>query len=119
MDKSAVICLIVLLLVLGCMSKYAGGVCSSGSGESCLITFFHRPSCGYCTKMNGDWDTFVSQKPSWVKTRKINVSDPKNKSIASKYNIRGVPHIVKEKRGRKEVYSGNRKANNLLSWSKN
>ena len=89
------------------------------SNPECVIIWFHRPGCGFCTRMNDEWEMFTSQAPNYVKVLKINASDPKYAQMAKFYEVNGVPHIVKEKNGRRSVFEGPRKASEFMKFALN
>lgn len=105
-----VIILLVIVFISGC-----GWWMSEPGPHSCTIWWFHRPSCGYCVKMSDEWDAFVALKPSYITTKKVDTA--KHPRLAREYGVTTVPHIVKEKYGRKSVYKGPRKADDFLRWS--
>lgn len=101
------------IVFIGLLISIAGG-----SGESdCTVTWFHRPGCHYCTRMSDEWDSFASRAPSSVKVRKIDVSQPQYRKMAQSYGVGGVPHIVREKYGRRTVFDGPRKAPEFIKFA--
>jgi len=110
-DLEVVGVILVIIIILASCAKYAY------PKTDCTMTFFHRPGCGYCSRMYDQWDSFVSKAPKGIKTRKINIRDKRYNQLVAAYGVRSVPHIVKEKRGRRSVYKGPRKANDLLSYA--
>jgi hypothetical protein len=91
---------------------------SGGSGGSdCEMIWFHRPGCGYCTQMEGEWASFTSHAPSSIKVRKIDVSKPQHRQMAASYGVQGVPHVVREKNGRRQVFAGPRKSPDFMQFA--
>jgi thiol-disulfide isomerase/thioredoxin len=89
-----------------------------GSENQTFVYWFHTPNCGHCRRMEGDWNklkNLLKEYPN-IKLTKIDVSKPENQQMSQDYEVEGVPHIVKEKNGKRDVYSGNRSAQDLFKW---
>jgi hypothetical protein len=67
--------------------------------------------------MEGEWEKFTSNAPSFLKVRKIDVSKPQNRKMAQSYGVKGVPHIVREKNGIREVFNGPRIGSAFLQFA--
>lgn len=112
MDEVLIIGVVVLLAFLVFVCD-----CYMNSGPSVKITWFYRDSCGYCVKMKDEWAKFDSLAPPSISLTKVDIANPKNARLVKEYKVSGVPHIVKEKCGRREVYSGPRTTEHFLEWS--
>ena len=109
LGKLALIIIIVVVLLCAVYWRLRSHICT--------ITFFHRPNCGYCKIFYPEWDTFVAKAPRGMNLRKINVLDPQWNQLVEKCGVRSVPLIVKDKFGRRVVYKGTRKANDLYDFA--
>ena len=109
---------IIILMLTRYMSypNYYGNSDYYGRSD-CDIIWFYRPGCGYCTRMNDEWEKFAAQAPSYIQLYKINVSNPKYVQMANEYDVTGVPHIVKEKNGRRTVFKGQRTASEFYKFA--
>ena len=99
---------LILLLVLACIYFYRQAYCTH-------VYWFHKPTCPYCVEMQPAWDLFTSGRPGSVKVHKVDKDE--NPDLAKNFNVTTVPHIVKVKNGVREVYTGDRSAEDLLKWS--
>jgi len=109
MELSIPICIIVLIILLAHI--YKSYFMKSKAGTT--ILWFYRDGCGWCHKMQADWDKFsqmVADNPD-ISIHKINTE--KNQKMAEDYGVSGVPHIVKVCKGKRIVYSGSRSADDL------
>lgn len=89
-----------------------------GPSLSDTIIWFYMPGCGHCTKMEGEWTKFCSQLPKHIRVKKIDITDPKNQKITMKYNVQGVPYIIRLcSNGSFSVYQGDRTAASLLLFA--
>lgn len=84
------------------------------------ILWFYRPDCGWCHKMEGEWNKLESAAVFSIypiDTQRININDPMNRSLALKYNVTQVPFIIKlSKDGVQNVYQGNRSFEDMYDW---
>jgi protein disulfide-isomerase A1 len=82
------------------------------------VYWFYRPDCGHCTKMEPEWNYLEKKLSSTsINYRRIDINDPKNKKIGDNFDVVGVPHIVKvDYEGRRHVYEGHRKCDDILAW---
>lgn len=108
-----VIIILFLLFIGGCFTSF------KGNSHDCTMTLFYSPHCGHCIRLKPEWDKFTNMVCSSVKIRQFNIRDPKNKRLAMEYGIKGVPHIVKEKYGKRVVYKGPRKAQDIFQFAMN
>lgn len=108
MNNCISIILIVLILLLIIYIK---------SNDGCTITLFHAPDCGYCIKLKPEWESFMNMAPDNVSLRSVDIRNPQNEFISNLYGVKTVPLIVKEKYGKKIIYSGDRTAKDLYNFS--
>ncbi len=85
------------------------------------VLWFYRPTCGYCSAMQGDWDEFSSSAMfniwPYIETMKVNLDDPINANLADKYNVNAVPYLIRVNGDNIDIYEGNRKSNDILAWA--
>ncbi len=86
------------------------------------VIWFYRPDCGHCQNMMSNWESFetrcaLTMLPP-VSTKKVNINEPNNQELAQNYGVQGVPFIVRlDGDGYRNLYSGDRSAEDLLHWS--
>ena len=82
------------------------------------ILLFYRPGCPWCEKLmvhGGDWDKFKNSVNSSISITEINTVE--NPQIASKFNVSGVPHIVKVKGDNVFIFNGDRTFENFMNFA--
>ena len=79
------------------------------------IIWFHRPDCGFCVKMEPEWQKFRKMAPSNILLKKINIRDYPD--MADDFGVEGVPFIVKVVGKKRVVYKGDRSAGDLLKFA--
>ena len=87
----------------------------AGASELLLL---HMKGCPHCVKLIPEWQSFVSQNKTGIKTRSVErAEDP---SLVKKYGVTGFPTILLlDSQGNKlETYKGPRTASGLLSFCK-
>lgn len=113
---------IVIWLLLNYLknSRISSGSCSgkSTAGKT-TIYWFHRPKCPHCVNMKTAWENLdtVGIPDKYVLTA-VNVSDESNQQLAAKYEVNGVPHIIKVDSDGKvlSTYKGNRSTSDMKQW---
>lgn len=83
----------------------------------CSVMWFHKPQCGWCRKMEVEWDRFTAMIPKTIHAKKIDTSKQENFDLARKFKVQTVPHIVKVKNNKMSVFKGDRTAENFLFWA--
>lgn len=101
--------LILIILIIYLLYRYAR------KNKKIVIVWFYRPDCGYCTEMEDEWDNFTYNVPSNVYVKKININ--KNRAIANKFNVSGVPYIIKITNKKITEFKGERTSDNLLKFA--
>jgi len=90
--------------------------------NSVLVYRFYRPSCGYCRASQDDWELFkMKGYTNLVFGKDINLDDcpESDMHLANRLQVNSVPTIITiNDDGSANVYSGNRKAESILSWAK-
>lgn len=84
--------------------------------QKIAIIWFHRPGCGYCTQMEPEWERLQTMVPTSVDLKKVNTIE--QPAMASDFGVNGVPFIVKVVGNNRQVYNGNRSAEDLLKFCK-
>lgn len=99
---------VIVIYVLYCNSMY--------------VYRFYRPTCGYCTSTQDEWELFKFRGfQSLVFGRDINLDDCSDEEtiMAQRLNITSVPTIITVlPDGSANVYSGDRSADSILEWVK-
>jgi thiol-disulfide isomerase/thioredoxin len=80
------------------------------------LMLFYRPTCPYCRDFMPVWHQVINNLPSNVLYDEINVSN--DTTIASQYNITGVPTIILDVNAEKKTYMGNRSYNDIKRFLK-
>lgn len=106
------IVVIIVLILSGCKGY-------SECGNSEQIILFYRDSCHFCAQLKDEWNKFTEMAPKYVKIKTVDIANPANRMAVDEYGVQGVPYIVKERNGYRQVYRGNRTALDLLRWSIN
>jgi thioredoxin-related protein len=78
------------------------------------VTLFYRDGCVHCELFKPEWAKVESILKD--RAKKYNTSDPKTASIATQYNVSGVPTIILlDKEGQYETYYGSRDSDSILA----
>ena len=104
--------IIVLLFIISEICKNE----SESFSDMVHVYWFHRPGCGYCTKMKNDWIKLKKIMPDNYMMHDIDTSLPQHAELSKKYGVNGVPHIVKVINGKHSVYNGNRSTYDMKRW---
>ena len=111
--------LVVVVVALGLlinffMNKHEG---FSGNGHKTLL-LNHMNGCGHCERLMPEWDKFVSENNTDIKTKKVEVNE--DPSVAKKYKVDGFPTIllIGPNGDKLETYNGERTSSGLLSYAK-
>lgn len=87
-----------------------------------IVYRFYRPTCGYCTSTQDDWDSFkFNGITSLIFGYDVNLDDEDedNLKLARKYKVNSVPTIIAVlPDGTANVYNGNRSADDILAWAR-
>lgn len=84
---------------------------------STKVYWFHRPGCPHCDKMADEWKTFAGRTGFMIQAVAVDTTLPENKLLSDNFDFETVPHIVKVKEGIRTVYSGERKAADIMAWA--
>jgi len=109
---------LLLLLLLFLLVKYFMKSCEGFGGEQKTLLFVHMNGCGHCETLMPEWDKFVNENETNIKTRKVETkTDP---TLANKYKIEGYPTILLlGSNGEKlDTYDGERTSDALLDYVK-
>lgn len=112
-DAQWIAIIVIILAILIGYNKYCECACDE------KIIWFYQDGCGHCVRMKDEWAAFVRVAPKYMKIQSLDIFDPANARVVKEFGVQGVPYIVKVKNGRKYVYTGPRKAADLLHWSIN
>ena len=82
-----------------------------GIASDSVIIFF-APWCGYCKSNLPQFKDAVARGQGKVVL--VDATDPDNKELTTKYNVRGYPTIIKADR---TAYKGNRTADDILDFA--
>lgn len=107
MEQIIIIVILTLLLVV-C-------ICRSMSMPKRKMYWFYSKTCGHCTRMEPAWEKFAAMCPAYIDVQKINTAE--NQQMAQDYGVNGVPYVVKEEAGRRDVYEGDRTAQDLYNFA--
>jgi thiol-disulfide isomerase/thioredoxin len=112
-EENKVIILAVLLLlavvIVYTMSKKSGfGATDPNEGKTLIL---YRPGCGYC---DAAMPEFKKAEGGDIKL----MESSKNPDLMDKYNLEGVPSIIKIKNGNAIPFEGKRTANEIIEFSK-
>lgn len=81
-----------------------------------IVYWFYRPGCPHCDNMKHAWQMLKHEvSPKYI-LKEINTSLPRNQHLANKYDVEGVPHIVKVNYKGHVVYSGDRSTEDMKKW---
>ncbi len=81
------------------------------------VFWFHRESCGYCKKMEPDWNKFANKMAfSLIIPIKIDTANEDNSEICKDFNIQSVPAIYKIERNIRYKYDGERTSGQIEKW---
>lgn len=108
--------LIIIILLIRLYRKLDGFMSRREGHDEIKVYWFWRPSCGYCTAMQSEWEKL---EESGVKTLvRVNVEDSldTNRHLAEKYQVQAVPTIIKVINGTPEKYEGDRTADAMKVW---
>lgn len=84
------------------------------------VYLFYRDSCPYCVKIKPEWKRFeMNCMISMILPIRIDMTDPNNQELVSKFNINSVPTIIKVENNIPFKYNGNRTAQDLYKWACN
>lgn len=83
------------------------------------IYWFYRKSCGYCKKMEHEWEKFENRMSMSMKIKciKIDTTDDRNRRLVKDFDIQSVPMIYKIEKGVRYKYEGNRVASEFENWA--
>lgn len=118
-------CLIILVFAaVGTMNPHIlvpgtymrGGSLNMPVGKD--VTLYYAPWCGYCKEIMPEWQKVETAMRNDPSTRLTAVNCEENPHLAQREGVKGYPTIILETRGEKKRYSGNRKANDILSFIK-
>ncbi len=107
------IVLIALLVVFWLLWYKPLGQSESNKVQANHVMLFYRDGCPWCEVFKPEWSKI--EKSLGAKAKKYNTNDPKNKDLADKYKVSGVPSIILvDKSGAYENYVGSRDADSIL-----
>jgi thiol-disulfide isomerase/thioredoxin len=115
MELFFIVALIILIIFLT-MSSSNFSFMGTPSITTTVI-WFYRPGCGFCTRMEPAWAEFASMVPANINIRKINTLE--NREMADDFGVSGVPFIVKVTDNDRQIYEGDRSAQDLLRFCQN
>jgi thiol-disulfide isomerase/thioredoxin len=99
--------IIVIILLCSCSMKKDGFT----------VYRFKSDGCPHCRNSKAEWDKFVSETSGKLNAVEIDITDPKSKELSEKYQVRGVPTVIKvEDDGSHKVYEGPRTSIGYKSW---
>jgi thiol-disulfide isomerase/thioredoxin len=80
------------------------------------LLLLHMNGCGHCKKLMPEWDEFVANNDSGIKTRAVEVNE--DPSLAKKHGVTGFPTILLlgENGDKVDTYDGERTAEGLASY---
>jgi thioredoxin-related protein len=112
---------VVYLIIIWILVKHLADTSSSEYMKSgpTTIYWFYRPGCPHCDNMKEEWSALASSDlPSNYILTPMDTSQPSNQPLAKKYNVRGVPHIIKVNAGGNIVseYKGPRTMQAMKQW---
>jgi hypothetical protein len=114
MTRTCILLIILLIFLITILDK---GFEPFESPDKTIIMWFYRPGCPHCDRMAKAWDDLKNTGlPNTYVFKEIDTGNPKNSGIASKYNVSGVPYIIKEKNNNIDVYHGDRSTSDMRSW---
>jgi thioredoxin-related protein len=114
-----VIVIIVLLYILNRRKRCkSDGFGRTKDTEIIAVYWFHRPGCPHCDNMKDDWTKLTKiGLPAKYKLIAVDTSVAKNKELADKHGVSGVPHITKIGHdGYIKVYNGDRSVSHMKHW---
>ena len=112
-EENKVLILVVLLLIVVAIvykmsNKSKFGATDPNEGKTLIL---YRPGCGYCD----------AAMPEFKKAEGGNIKlmeSSKNPDLMDKYNLEGVPSIVKIQNGNAIPFEGQRTAKEIIQFSK-
>ena len=107
--------LVLLALRLGLVIFSSLTVKEGYTGASELL-LLHMTGCPHCVKLIPEWQSFVSQNNTGIKTRSVEHSE--DPALVKKYGVTGFPAILLlDSQGKKvKTYKGPRTSSGLLSF---
>lgn len=103
-----IVILFIIVIIILFIYKYY-------SRSNTKIYYFYSPACIHCQKFKNTWDQ-ISKK---FNTISIDVTNPKNNKLVSKYNIVNIPTIILVSPNKTIIYKGNRSYNDIYNFIKN
>lgn len=104
---------LIALLVIFWLLWYEPLGKSENKVQAHHVILFYRDGCPWCEVFKPEWAKI--EKSLGTKAKKYNTNDPKNKDLANKYKVFGVPSIILvDKSGAHENYVGSRDADSIL-----
>jgi thioredoxin-related protein len=114
----AIILVMYALMPPKCRRSTGGRHHKQSRVKKTIIHWFYRPGCPHCDNMSNDWYALTNCRlPKKYKLVGVDTTLEKNKSLAEKYNVSGVPHITKTLPcGTVQIYNGTRTKNAMRQW---
>lgn len=89
---------------------------AGNSNNKPIIYLFKSDTCGHCKSFMPTWESLVDELGSKYKFTIIDANDSKNDEITKKYNINGVPTIIKSVKNQDFIFNGERDLESLKQF---
>lgn len=113
-----VVYIVVILILINYLIGSKSSCCEGMSDNKITAYWFHRPGCPHCDRMESAWGKLSPLLPANYSAVAVNTTKSSNKALASKYNVSGVPHIIKvDAKGKLiSTYNGDRSTSDMKKW---
>lgn len=107
------IILVIIYITFSCACSHYNSYLTNKSNVKIML--FHRPDCGFCKRLEPEWNKFEGMASDII-IEKINIYE--NPDMTNKFNINGVPTIIAMKNDQRYDYDGDRSAESILAFAK-
>jgi|SRR6476646_1302518 len=123
MDLKIIIALIIVVIGYVYYTYFSKPSDLSIVGDDKTMILFYRPGCPYCEKIQPEWEKFMimaskkyTNNNNGNSLKIVSVNTQEKSPLSEKYNVSGVPYIIKEHNGISTAYSGDRTAQSIFNF---
>ena len=115
-----ILCLLFSALLGPANNTTVEGLENPADGNDKTLILFHMNGCGHCVKLMPEWDAFVENNQTRIKTVKYEQGEPKSKPLLKKHSVKGFPTIilVDDAGDQLDIYRGERNEEGLHKFCK-